>query len=216
MAKIEEDRYNFTAAAHHYSAFLALPASASRLNASDRDAIRKRILVFAWVAGNRDTLERSLANRAICTRALRSECAKFEALKYLIGRDVSESQSQSAIKKARSAPLPLRALWAGIALENPTALSQSGRRQMVEKLAKHWSDLDPMVRFALLPKITRSVPKVFEIERIAISKSPVRADERSLAKRIRLIADLEKAATRAAALPWSRIRARVLDEIGMA
>jgi hypothetical protein len=96
-AQIEEDRYDFSAAARDYGSYLKLifapsgPDSAARapasigpfMDAKQLDTLRKKTLALLWLSGDEASLKASLAAKPICTENLAPDCEKYTVLSAL-------------------------------------------------------------------------------------------------------------------------------------
>ncbi len=215
MARLEEERYGFTAAAGDYLAYLSLPASLTHLDAKEAQRLKRRVLVLSWLSGDPALLGRMLRDRSICDGRLGSECNRYHALTVLMGTgQVSPQTSAQAIRLAQSSAPDVRPIYAAIALENAGRMSMDTRHRMIHELAAGWKQLDELARFSLISRISTSVPRAFALDRESIPRSGrLQANERSLTRRLNLTREMESSATQAARLPWSRIRALVLNEV---
>lgn len=213
-AKIEEERYSFTPSSEYYIAYLNLPAQATGLKGKQTDLLKKRILTLAWLGGEHAQLHALLANRKICSAALKSTCAYYQALSVLNEVPSDHNSVKLAVRNAKTASPELRSIWAAIALENGKALDWNLRHQMIEELANNWKKVDALARFSLIPSISASVPHSFKLDReVAKASGALKLSGPSLSHRVALIKSLEDSATIAAKLPWLRIHALVLNEV---
>jgi tetratricopeptide (TPR) repeat protein len=220
-AKLQEERYSFSDAARTYTAYLELPSSATAQleNRPEKrnDEIKHRILTFAWLSGDTALLDQSLANKKLCTRDLRIECERYYALRafsYNGNGSNTKQAALSAVHYAEKASPSVRSIWAAAALKNPSVLSISRRHEMLHVLSSEWKQAEELSRFTILPSISRSVPEIFELDRAAIAQSGhLKADSASLTRRLKMIGEVEDYAAEASTLPWSRIRALVLNDM---
>lgn len=223
-AGLSEERYLFSTAAADYKAFLmlpTLPTSGLKIEESKADDLRKKTLILAWLSGDPAELRAALETKVICTESLAAECEKYEALSILASpeRAREESMTEAAFDKARKSggTKETRTLWAAIALEGARHLAFRDRHVAIRAVTAGWEDLEPLVRFTVLPYLTVSIPKTFELNRMAMRDvAPLRADERYITRRVEVIREMENAATKAMKLPWSRIRAETLNQIASA
>jgi hypothetical protein len=104
-----------------------------------------------------------------------------------------------------------------MALEKSSKLSFEQRHQAITLLASHWSQLDSLARFSMIPRVSASVPQAIAWNREFIQRSGrVQATEKSVNRKIELIRQLEQTATIAAKLPGSRIKVLALNEVAHA
>lgn len=217
-ASFAEERYRFSDAANDYKSFLTLPGSAVKIDEGKADDLRRRTLVLAWLSGNKGFLKTLLASKAICAESMQEECEKYSALSLLGVSETTQEATEDAFDRARgkseSGSKENRPLWAIVAMEGVKHLSFRDRNLTVRLAVSGWEDLDPLSRYAVLPYLTASIPKAFSLNRQAMKEvAPLRADERYITRRVEVIREMENAATKAIKLPWSRIRAEVLNEI---
>jgi tetratricopeptide (TPR) repeat protein len=204
MAKVEEDRYGFSNAARYYRNYLAIkPGAGSEL--------KTRALTLAWLGQDPSQLKVFANDRLLCA-ADTAQCTRIKAMMPLIDDSVSAATARHAAQNARRASSETRAIWAATALERPENLSSRDRRAMMETLASSWSHTEALARFALLPRISVSVPRAFALERQALSGQRLSATASSITSRLKRVQELEAFGARAAELPWTRVRALVLSE----
>jgi tetratricopeptide (TPR) repeat protein len=214
-ANIEEERYSFADAARTYAAYLNLPSAATRVTDPRKNEIRRRVLNYSWLSGDAVLLVQALSNKNICTQSLRDECERDSALVTLAQDRAPTAKSATAAARVaqRSSPA-VRAIWAAVALKDPAVLSPALRHQMLHVLASEWKHADELSRFTLLSSISQSVPEVFALDRALLVRSgTLKADPASLTRRLRAIEAVETSASEASTLPWSRIRALVLNDM---
>jgi len=205
-AAVQERSYFFREAAQDYIQFLALPHSAVDLGSSELARLREKSLTLAWMTGDAATLKLALSSPGVCPKS--NTCSRFEALLA----HLEPARDTRAL--ARDSSGEIRAIWAAAALRKVDELSFRDRLQMARFLAAEWSELEPAVRLSLLPQVSRDLPRAIALNRMAMNEySPLRANEKSITRRIEAIRDLEGTAARVMKLPWARIRAGVLNEI---
>ena len=222
-AQMHEDRYFFTMAAKDYQALLALPkdklSEKIRLTGEKADALRRKVLALIWLSDDWKELRATLANPGVCTEALAGDCERYSALVILNSPDKLQDEAviEKAFDKSRknaTGTKDIRALWAAIALEGSKQLAFRDRNNALRTLANGWDELDPLVKFTLLPRINVSIPRAFELNRAAMKEvAPLRADERYITRRVEVIREMENAATKIVQMPWARIRASVMSEL---
>jgi hypothetical protein len=219
-ASLEEERYHFEYAASDYSTYLALPKEL-KAHTEDKQAddLRRKVLFLNWLSGDTLALKGALDSKIICTDTLASECDKFLALSLLNNpaKAQDETVTADAFERARKSTGETRAVWAALALEGAKTLAFRDRLLAARFLATEWDEIDPLVKFSLVPFVSNSLPRAFRLARIAMPEvAPLRANEKYITHRVDVIHEMENAATKAIALPWARIRAGVLNEIATA
>ncbi|MGK5084940.1 tetratricopeptide repeat protein [Bdellovibrionota bacterium FG-1] len=206
-----EDRYEFTAAAADYRAYVA--ASEPKItDTKSRDEIRRKALALTWLAGDSHLLQSALNQPTLCVPTLAMECEKYQILLSL--DSFNPENTQKAFEKVRQESNGNHSLWALLALEDAKNLTFHDRNIALRRAISGWKTVDPLIKFTLLPRLTRSLTKTFALNRAALTQlAPLRADEKHITRRIEVIREMENTATEALQLPWSRIRAEVLNEI---
>lgn len=214
-ASLLEERYQFAEAARDYKSYLSLPSLLSK--ADDRigdEAIRKKALMLAWLSSSPADLKEMLASIAVCNEKSEVDCDRFRALQKLTLHDSDASTAEAAFDLARKGEEANKSLWAIVALEGAKHLAFRDRLVAVRQAVAHFEDLDPLIRFALVPTISASIPRAFQLNRAGMAEAaPLRADARYITRRVEVIREMENAATKAMKLPWARVRALVLSEI---
>ena len=214
-ATLSEEKYNFQAAASDYRVYLGLPTALLKTNETQLDLLRRKTLMLTWLSGDMSDLHVLLETKSVCNEKLGEECDKFGALAALENGpgSMSEKTIDDAFEKARKTVGDTRTLFATIALEGAKGLAFRDRLLMVRFAAEGWSELDPIVKFTLIPYLTVSIPHVFELNRMQMGEvAPLRADAKYITHRVDMIHEMENAAAKVVKLPWSRIRAEVVSE----
>ncbi len=209
-ATLHEGRFRAAEAAQDLdAAFRVTPANSG----AEADRLRRKSLLLAWISGQMPLLQRILGNGTICTPGLAVECDRFQALLRLQLPQPGTEPLRASLESAREGPELNRALWAAVVLENSGQLSFRDRLRALRILAKGWESLDALTRFALLPRISVSVPQSMAQNRKDLEKQwPLRANSRAITQRIEAIREVESTATQAMKLPWARVRAQLLAE----
>lgn len=215
----------FEASADYLALFEVDPGKATEEKAhpialqSDLLALRKKSLLLAWITGNHSGLEKSIQARGsvtsrICGDGLQSECERYRALLALNSAETAKTQSAYAFDEARKSTGVVRTLWAAVALENSKHLAFRDRNLSVKMLAGGWHELDPLIQFALVPRIQHSITHAFALNRAALKEvAPLKAHERWIGRRIEVIREIENAASPALQLPWAALQVSLLSEI---
>ena len=219
-ARILEEGYQFADAAMAYQAYLGLPAEVIKKTASEAAsplALRKKILSLVWLAGEPRELRKTAESKEICAGdEMASLCEKFKLLAaFMPGMNPADEATRlDAFEQARKATGDARTLYAALALENAKELPFRDRHLVVRLLTENWKNLDGLSQLAILPRVSQTLPKIFEFNRESLKDvAPLRASEKYITHRIDMIREMENAATKAMDLPWTRIRATVLNEL---
>ena len=215
-ANIEEERYSFSQAATDYKLFLSLPqAQQAKIKDLKQDDLRKKILVLSWLSENPGELTSTLETKSVCVESIQEDCEKYRILSLIESetKSTEEKTTLDAFNNAQKGSGENQALWAALALEGAKNLAWRDRLKIVKTFVKNWDDLEPMIKYTLIPKISASIPKVFSLNRVAIKTiAPLKANDKWITRRVEVIREIEGAATKAMNLPWSRVRAEVLNE----
>ncbi|OFZ17991.1 MAG: hypothetical protein A2X94_06350 [Bdellovibrionales bacterium GWB1_55_8] len=216
-ALISEKRHDVAAAAADYRAYLA----GSKQKPKEFDALRRKTLFLAWLSADPAELRGALDTPVICAEGLAEDCDRFRALAALgiSGGGASEragnlEQTSAALERVRKTEGENRTVWAALALEGVKHLSFRDRLYLLRQVASGWEDADPLVKYALLPNLTVSIPRAFQLNRMSMAQTaPLRAHEKYITRRVEVIREIENAAIKVVKLPWARIRAEVLNEV---
>jgi len=218
-ANLSGEKYEFTNAARDYKAYLSLPAAVTKLDEKQANGIRRKTLALAWLSNDTNELKSTVSTKVICpdaNEALAKDCDRYRGLLELARqtRTPEGIVTQDAFEKSRKGFSDNKAVWASVALEGTKDLPFRDRLLMIHQIAAGWEDLDPLVRFTLVPIILASIPRAFQLNRVAMREvAPLKADEKWIRARIDKIKEMESAATDVMKrLPWSRIRAVTLSE----
>ena len=215
-AGLFEERFQFAASAADYKAWLELPGTIVKIDAKERDKLRSRALMLAWLGGKAEQMKIFLKSSALCAEHNEAECDRFEGLLGFLGdrKGITAADTEKYLGKARKGFEDNRPIWAALSLEGVETLSFRDRNQALKTLAKGLNDLDPLVKSSLIASFTRTIPEIFKLNRKALSAmSPLAASERHITHRVDLVREYEGAATLAAKLPYAGLQAKVLNEV---
>jgi TolA-binding protein len=217
-ASLEEDHYQFSAAASDYKAYLAISAATAvgeaskgrvQQSSSQIEVMRKKTLALIWLTGDLSELRAALDTKSICDKSVAQECEKYSALAAF-----SSHTTVNSFENSQKSSGQTQTLWAALALENAKELSFKDRLQVLSLVAEGWENLDPISKFYLVPYLSTSIPRTFQLNRTALGEvAPLKAEEKAIKRRIETIKDIEAAATKTMKLPWSRIKAETLNEV---
>jgi tetratricopeptide (TPR) repeat protein len=215
-ATIEEERYNFAQASADFKYFLSLPpAQQSKVKDVKAGDLRKKILIMSWLSEHPGELAATLETKNICIENMEEECEKYRILALIDSetKSTEEKVTLDAFRNAQKGSGENQALWAVLALEGSKHLEWRDRLKAVKTFLKNWDDMEPMVKYSIIPKISISIPKTFAMNRAAVRTiAPLKAHDKWITRRVEVIREIENAAAKVMNLPWSRIRAEVLNE----
>lgn len=216
-ASLEDDHYLFAAAAADYQAYIAHMANDKSADAKQLNGLRKKALILTWLSGDRAAVQAALASKTLCTEKTAADCEKYLILSQIESPEVAQSEktTEAAFEKAKHDSSGENAgLWAILALEGTRNLSFHDRNFAIRHAAKAWDDLDPLIKFSLIPHFSQSLASAFRQNRAELKDvAPLKANEKWITRRVEVIREMENAATQVMKLPWARIRAEVLNEM---
>jgi tetratricopeptide (TPR) repeat protein len=215
-AAISEERYQFASAANDYRSYLGLPPSLIKLKSSEIDKLRRKTLAITWLSSNSQELRAAVDSKGICGEDLVLDCEKYQILMMISDSSKTSDQkfTERAFDEARKGNQENRTLWAIAALEGSQNLAWRDRLHMLKQIGTGWEDLDPLVRYTMIPIVSASIPRAFQLNRKMMREiAPLRANERYITHRIDVVREIENSATKAMKLPWSKIRSEVLSEV---
>ncbi|HUP57572.1 MAG TPA: tetratricopeptide repeat protein [Bdellovibrionota bacterium] len=203
LARIEEERYGFAEAARHYETYL-------QAHGGDA-AMRKRVLSLVWLSGDAGKLRALASSKGFC-KSLSYECERHFALTAMMGRETPSSAHSFRIASSRASH-EIRGIHAAAALERSGELGFDKRHRMIAQLAASWPKMDPLTRFSLLPRVSKSIAEAFALDRAHIARTPLTANERTITRRIALIREMENAAAQATRIPSPKAHAVSMHEV---
>lgn len=221
---LAEERYDFSGAAKDLRAYLELPSSLVKLEDSRAIELKKKTLLLSWLAasaGETGVLESSLKSPALCggeAKSLTSECGQFSAWLSLLSlkmnshsKTVDPDDLAEKVKESKDGSQPI---WGALALTQVEKLSFRQRLAAIRAVSKHWDEISPLMRYSLMPLVSRSIPRAFELNREEMPKlAPLRANAKHITHRVEAIREIENTATSAMKLPIARVRALALNEM---
>jgi hypothetical protein len=219
-ASLEERRYDFAAASRDYRRYLGLPRERG-LADKEASGIRGKIVLLTWLGGDKQDLAATLRDRSICVDGVAAACERF-ALYEAIGGDGQLAEVRFAVSPAhrgRRAPASapsdeaetLRTL---LELARKRNLSLDQRLERVQRVARGWGSIDPLVRFSLVGRLHDIVSEQFRHVRVEVrEKSGIKPDPASIKRRVALIQKVERGALEIIKLPFARVQTRLLNEV---
>lgn len=212
-ARQQEERFELERAAADYVRYLQLSKLSPQGKFKPIPGLKEKILRILWLNGSAEALSPLLAKKEFCDDALAAQCQLYQAMLAFESDAKPEAKSQ-AFEQAMKAAKELRPIWAATALRSQDQMAFPDRMLLVRIIAGKWDELDPSVQLTLIPKLSASIPKAFELNRQAINKfAKIKGDEKSISHRVKLIQEMENTAGQIVKLPWARIRVLVLNEI---
>lgn len=207
-ATISENLYVFINAAEDYKRYLNLPSTLKKNDKIKEDDIRRKVLIYGWLSGDKNFLRKIIFDKTICTQSLISDCDKYNALSQ---ENINFEMAWKNFKRDRSEN---KTLWAIFALDGSRSLSYRDRLVLVRQIASEWDSLDSLVKVHLTPITQAGLQKVFQINRMIINDiAPLRSKEAYIVHRVDVIKENENAAAKVMKLPWVRTRAVILSEM---
>jgi tetratricopeptide (TPR) repeat protein len=218
-ASESERKRDFAAASQDYTRLLAMPNHSHHLESAKVSEMKRKVLLLALLAEAPNELKNTLAKPIVCSRDLKNECEKYEALLTLLSTSgtLDRERARGFVKRAKNAPKEASLIWTTIALKGAPNLWEAERKGLVKIVTTRLNDEDPLVKFALIESLTQSVPEVFKLARQELKTAerlPRNPEEAAPAikKRVRAIQKIEAWAASAVQLPWARVRASILNE----
>ncbi len=214
-AQLAERRLDFSAAARDFRRYLTLPNEVRNMSQREAQEIRKKILLLAWLSGDMKELHATLADKSICDGKLEETCEAYQAYSVLVQQDGGATGKRPRSKEKPGSRLSeTEVLWTLVELRGEKKLRHEQRLEKVEFLAKGWSKVDPLLRFTLVTKVHDAVVGAFRDARIATrERTKIRADQKSIAKRVAMIQGIEASATKVIKLPFARAQVGILNEV---
>lgn len=211
-ARLLEARYDYVGAAKDYAELGGRDGTEGR--------VRERALWLAWMAGDMAYLTDLLGREKFCGAGVSSSsqdlCARLTALLWLSeparaarlsNKPTDDMLSPDAVKNSRE-----KALFALAALKWNTKLSSSDREELLGLLADQWKNVDSLAQFQALPLLADTVRSSLDAVRVDIASDNIlKAEKKAIKKRLGRIEAFEAVAARLVKLPWTRVRAEVLD-----
>ncbi len=188
----------------------------NQIPSDEKKRLRKKMAYLTLLSGHTNDIKEVLNSPSICSRDAEEDCDLIRALSELNHPNFNgkKRSPRRAYKIFRNGPKENRAIWGTIALEEYEEFNFKERLSIVSGITSDWVNLSPMVKYAILPYISRSIPGVFEICRIEVKKNaPLKIRKDFIDRRVDLMKSLEDAGAQAVSLPWIRIKASVLHEL---
>lgn len=211
-ASQEEERFEFDRAAEDYGKYLAVYLLQANKEQKKIHELKRTILHQTWLSGDMAKLDRQIKTPTFCDNELSEDCNRYQAL--LAFEAATSVSQQTLMHQALEGPKANRAIWAAAALQSQAQMPFPDRLVLVRVLSGNFGNLDRLVQLVLLPKISASVPQAFALNRRDLTiHAKVRADAKSIKRRVDMIKEMEETSAQAMKLPWARIRAGVVQQV---
>lgn len=217
-AQISEESYEFKQAIEDYKRYLALTQKSSSVK--NFDEIQRRIYFLQWIDGRSDfDCSNTLIKNVVDRDELSTECQRYNALNILRqdpkSYPIDSTDLDQYLTLALKGNKKNRVIWSAVVLKFDTSIQLRDQLYLLRNVSKGWEDLDPLSRISVVPIFSVLLPKSFERARISLKQEvPLnKASVQAITRRAEWIKEYENVASNALVLPWSRIRARVLQEL---
>ncbi len=210
-----EKTFRFETAALEFRQYLGFAEKNKNMSESDRGKLREKILFLTWMSGDSRALAQAALDPKLCGGRLAHACDQYEAL-AAIAEGAGGSKTVALVDKKLKEKLPVsnQVLWSFLLLGTKSKLPRDRRVQLIERISSGWNRLDSLVQYSLLTELSVAIPATYELLRLELPRtSPVKADEKVIAKRLGEIRELEKLAARVLQLPFVRVHVSVLNEV---
>lgn len=213
-AKIAEENYEYASAARDYREYLK--AEKGDEASSKRRDLEKRILVMTWLTTQSGgAVDCAPYANAALGEELELDCDRYAALGLLRVRSTRSNLGAMAKERMKQGFKENRALWAAVLLAYSTELPYGERLSASRTLAAGWKRLDSVAQFATIPTLNEQLPGVLHEGREALkSVAPLKASQKSIARRLEWMTEMENTAAAGMKLPWARVKASLLREMG--
>ena len=208
-AGFAESEFNFDGAANDLQQSLTLIRQDAK--ADSWPPIARRFFLTNWLSSHPRLID--CASYRI-DESLHRECERHQGL-VLLTAEGGKISPKVALENALKGYDENRAIWSAFALRQFGAdLVMKDRLEMAVLLAERWKQLDPLIQFALIDTLNRTLPEMFRVSRQALpTLAPLKANTRSLVKRIGLIRDVETSVEKIVDLPWAQVKISLLATI---
>ncbi len=177
------------------------------------DDLKKKILHFAWISGDIGLLAKTMREKEICDEERSVQCEGFAAF-IALKSEASDEQAKEFFKKAQKSTAETRSLWALAALRSTKKFVPADRSLVLIRVADSWKKMSPELQFVAIPFVSKLVAENVESMRKNMGVvAPMKADARSIERRIAHVKDFEHVVSRLMKMPWATIRVGSFNEL---
>ena len=209
-ASLAEENYAFAPTVKALRSYLALPAAARPLEKEEEKKMKEKIILLTYLTQD----GRKLEETGFCTGSAERLCQKYQDLtiltsgKVLSRKDLKEAMAKSQTGDSHSA------IWTAIVLQQPKTLIFKDRLAIFERIAKQWANLDSISKYVVLPYLSKSLPENLRLARAEVKAAArLKLNKTFIAKRAKLMEEMENSASKVTQVSWSRIRASTMNEL---
>jgi outer membrane protein assembly factor BamD (BamD/ComL family) len=207
---VAEETFDLDVARLELKNYMTKFGKKGQISGDEKKKLRKKMAYLTLLSGNVNDIKEVVDG---CYREEEVECDQIRAIAELHHPNFNKKKTshRRPFKYFREGIRQNRAIWGAVALERYEEFSFKERLQIIDGIASDWSNLDPMVKYSILPYISRTIPETFELCRVEVKKEAPLKNRRD--KRVELMKTLEDAGAKAIELPWIRIKSSVLHEL---
>ncbi len=173
--------------------------------------ITLKILNYRW-SKDSGRFASLLKNNQMCKGKAADSCDQY---RLILSLDQDQGVDYSkAFRNTLKAGKEAQAIWALLALKNPKKLPFQDRLILLQRLGQSWDNLNPLQQIHLFPKLVSRLRDTFESIRISSPGiAPLRSDQGSIEKRMRLMQEVDLSFSKVMKLNWIEIKRNGVDEL---
>jgi tetratricopeptide (TPR) repeat protein len=178
--------------------------------------ITQNILQHYWFKHDYTHLDSLLKNKKVCSGSNADICEQYSVVRILDeGRDAG-MKYQTVFKNTVKAPKNLVSVWALAALHEPKKLPFQDRMILLQRLAGHWENMNPLLQIHLLPLMQTRVKDTLESVRMsAPGIAPLTSDSATIERRMRLMQDIDMTFAKVMKLNWLEVKLKGASELAI-
>jgi tetratricopeptide (TPR) repeat protein len=214
---VAEEHYDFKSAAGEMRKYMGVAGPPNNLVPPDElRKMRTKALMLSVLSGDPKDLGITLNSKAVCAQPSDVECQRYRAVSTLVEQHhgTSHSSTKIALDEIGRADPSNRIYYATVALEDGQHLSFEDTLRMFKYVPVDFSQLDWILRYAVLTPLSTSLPaSVRQARRQIKQMAKLKIQKSAIDKRVKLMAQLEGEATKLLTIPSILVRVNVLNEL---
>jgi len=178
--------------------------------------ITQNILQHYWFKRDYVHLDALLKNKKVCSGKNADTCSQFQVVRILDEGKDRGMNYRTVFRNTVKAPKNLISVWALAALHTPKKLPFQDRLILLQRLATHWDNLNPLLQIHLLPLMQARVKDTLESIRVsAPGIAPLTSDPSTIERRMRLMQDIDATFAKVMKLNWLEVKLKGATELGV-
>ncbi len=215
-AQMKERRYELNDSANDLLTYLE---KSPELSKSKKEELHEKIVRLFWIDNKLTNSKLFDKSKTYCKGKMSDDCKKYRlTIDFITLKEnkTSKKEFKKLFKNAQKDQKEFRPYWAAQAIKGMDHYGFRDRLLLVRILMGRWSELDPKIQIVMMPELSKLIPLIFEKNRKILNRiNPLKGTESSITRRVGILKEVEKTATKAMRLPWAQVKVELVKELAL-